>query len=113
MRHMESSSHPKIFSLYLYLSKMMACFVRMICLVSAAARAYDTSHTARGNVHRIVNGDEAQRGKFPWIVALEGKVSNLLLSETNNLPLCRSLAIAMSSMRVSAWLCVPVCICND
>lgn len=43
-------------------------------LAAASAQDFKPSMLKFGT-HRIVNGQEAEKGKYPWIVALEAKVS--------------------------------------
>eukprot|EP00729_Bicosta_minor_P023851 gene23851-8336_t len=43
-----------------------------LSLISAAVQAQNnTAHPPHGDTQRIVNGEEATKGKYPWIVALE------------------------------------------
>eukprot|EP00729_Bicosta_minor_P000328 gene328-30604_t len=58
---------------------MMISSSRTVCLavlsVLAAASAQDFKPSMlKFGTHRIVNGQEAEKGKYPWIVALEAKV---------------------------------------
>ena len=68
-----------------------------LALLSVAVQAQNIAHPPHGDTQRVVNGEEAPVGKYPWIVALEGTFFSYF-------PQC--FGSCLHSLR-KAWCCFP------